>query len=228
MGIQLVSVALTAHANLSDRAFRVLVRMAAQALDTKGGRGQQPGLYFGGWEPLGLVLGREVPSIDEARHDPDARRSRDRVQETVRRALAELQRAGVVESLGRARTGTRQTYRLNLSPTVAVPLSPTVAVPLAGVEPHRGGGLSPTVAVPPRKEEEPGTGEDLPQDQEVVVAASRTDRAREADRKILNDHPDLYTDALAQLADQPQESTDELIHLAAETVRHALAQRKTA
>lgn len=105
MGVNLVSAVVVNHAGLSNRAFRVLVRMALSALDKTNERGQPPGLYWGGWEVLALSLGRQDLET------PSARRL---AQETVRRAIQELVAAGLVTPLHVAQRGTRQTYQLNL------------------------------------------------------------------------------------------------------------------
>jgi hypothetical protein len=85
--------------------------MAHSALD-EGSNGRPSRLYFAGWEPLALVLGREIP-----RPEPDteeASRARRLASETVRRAIRDLVDAGLVEPLAVAYRGNRQTYRLNL------------------------------------------------------------------------------------------------------------------
>jgi hypothetical protein len=109
VGVNLVKAAVINHASLSDRAFRVLVRMCLSALDERNARGQPPGVYWGGWEPLALVLGRRDLE------DPHARRL---AQESVRRATQELVAGGLITPLLDAHRGTRQSYRINLFPTI--------------------------------------------------------------------------------------------------------------
>lgn len=115
MGAQLVSAIVISHPRLSDRAFRVAVRMALSALDRPNERGQPAGLYFAGWEPLALVLGYELPPAT----DPETRKKRRNASENVRRAVRELILAGLVQPLGNAHRGSRQTYKLCLSPLTA-------------------------------------------------------------------------------------------------------------
>jgi hypothetical protein len=202
LGAGLVGLLLANHAGLSDRAFRVAVRMAHTALDAPNSKGQPAGVYFAGWELLAQTLGREVPSPCSVRscrcavcdaggrcvgRDGQPRRScrceactvRERLAETVRRAIDELVKAGVVERLGAAHRKSRQAYRLSLteSPTATVPLDPTATVPLFHGKPHRHGGESPTATVPPRKNKEPGA-QDIAQDTSDHLPAPATERAR--------------------------------------------------
>lgn len=103
MGIQLVGVVLVRWApHLSDRAFRVLVRMAATAMDRS--NGQAPaGVYFGGHDLLAMTLRRE---------------RRGGTDETglklVQRAIAELIQLGAVERTSASRSGRRANYTLRL------------------------------------------------------------------------------------------------------------------
>ncbi len=203
MGAGMVSMVLANHCGLSDRAFRVLVRMAHTSLDTENAQGQPPGVYYGGWELLALTLGRELPEpcgvpsckcdqcetgaapcLDRNGKPRSSCRcasctARDRAQETVRRAISELTAAGLVETTGKAHTGSRQSYRLQLSPTATVPLHPTATAPLSEGEPHRHGGESPTATVPPRNHQEPGDDEDISQEPLVIPPAQPPGRVRE-------------------------------------------------
>lgn len=98
MGVQLANVAVIRWAPvISDRAFRVLIRMALVALD-KPSNGQPAGQYFGGIALLSMTL--------RGGGDPSHR--------TTRRALSELVQVGAIESLERGKKGTRAVYKLTL------------------------------------------------------------------------------------------------------------------
>jgi hypothetical protein len=198
MGIKLVNGVLANHAGLSDRAFRVLIRMCATALDEPSKKNQPPFLYWGGWELLAMALARDVPPADA--HDPASRKARERAKETVRRAVAELVKAKLVDPLGSPCTGSRQTYRLHIagvSHQSAASVDeiggnevgqtgeghrhgapPSAArVPQSGEEGHRHGGDWGTATVPPRSSEEQEF-QDLLQDINGRPSTATTDRAR--------------------------------------------------
>jgi hypothetical protein len=101
MGAQLVNKALAHWTHVSDRAFRLLIRMAVTALD-KPKDGKPASIYFGGRELLAMTL----------RTDKGSDRSRYRV---VARALAELVDAGAIERADSGRQGHNAVYRLTLS-----------------------------------------------------------------------------------------------------------------
>lgn len=195
MGAQLVGLVLANHSSLSDRAFRLAVRMAHSALDTPNGKGQPAGVYFGGWELLALTLGRKPEELDK-NHSP---KTWARAKETVRRATQELVRAGIVEPLGPAYSGRRQAYRLHLTGSAASaaavdnapvdetqrgtatgPLWATATGALLPGMGHRHGGERGTATGAPRKDEEPGTDEDVSQEPPLTFAASTPERARGA------------------------------------------------
>lgn len=76
--------------DISGRAFRVLMRMAAAAYDWDTTDKDYPaGLYFGGWKSLAIVLGYELR--DEADRMPS------NVERTITRAVAELRDAGYIQ-----------------------------------------------------------------------------------------------------------------------------------
>lgn len=100
MGINAVSVAISHLHGLTLAESKVLIYMAFTVLDKPNGRGQQPNLYFRGEVPLLSVVygprGDDGYTTSEARH--------------IRRTLASLRKKGLIEPLGHARTGTRQTW----------------------------------------------------------------------------------------------------------------------
>lgn len=128
MGIDLVRLTLLRYAaSLSGRAAKVLLFMAATALDKPTDKGQPPGLYFAGELPLVHVL-----------YGQGADPTRNRVRE-VRRVLAELVEAGLiarmVDAPGKG-SQRRQCFRLNVA------LGGESAHPLDGQSAHLLGGES--------------------------------------------------------------------------------------
>ena len=99
MGIDAVNAALAKVHSLSVGETKVLLRMAAGVLDKPNGKGQKPGLYYAGEEPL---LGVLYGPLDEGYNASQVRH--------VRRTLASLRKKGLIEPLGLARAGTRQTW----------------------------------------------------------------------------------------------------------------------
>lgn len=152
MGARLVGEVLSHWCHLSDRAFRVLVRMSHSALDEA--TGDEPAAHYdGGWPKLAATLGRAVPGGD----DEDSKKARRRAAETVRRAVAEIVTEGAAVRTTQARPGHRQVYRLTLSPTATVghgAISPTAAVPHSPTATVGHSAISPTATVAPRSAEE--------------------------------------------------------------------------
>lgn len=113
MGAHLVGLVLTTWApHISDRAFRILTRMAHTALDDASS-GVPAGLYFGGREPLIAVL-----SEKSRKGKPET------VYKEVRDLLAELVEKGAIERTNHARSGSNQVYQLRLdrTPRIGKPL----------------------------------------------------------------------------------------------------------
>jgi hypothetical protein len=100
MGANLVTQVLAHWTNLSDRAFRVLVRMAVTALDTPS-KGRPAAVYHGGRELLAMSL----------RGDGGTIRTRYR---TVAKAVAELTEAGAIDHLATGWAGQNAVYKLTL------------------------------------------------------------------------------------------------------------------
>lgn len=103
MGANLVSQVLANWTHLSDRAFRVLVRMALTALDSPTAK-QPAAIYHGGRELLALTL----------RSQGGSERTRNR---SVAEAVAELTEAGAIEHLATGWAGQKAVYRLTLAPS---------------------------------------------------------------------------------------------------------------
>lgn len=100
MGANLVMQVFAGWTHVSDRAFRVLVRMAVTALDNPG-KGQAAGIYHGGRELLAMSL----------RNKGGTERTRYR---SVAEAVAELTEAGAIEHLATGWAGQNAVYRLTL------------------------------------------------------------------------------------------------------------------
>lgn len=107
MGIELVKSVIALHGGLNGNQYKVLIAMAWQALD-KPKDGRPAALYWGGWEPLGAALGYGIGD----KLDAGSRVA----QERVRQAMKGLAKAGLIEPLNVARRGTRQSYRLWITP----------------------------------------------------------------------------------------------------------------
>lgn len=154
MGARLVTLVLARWTHVSDRGFRLLVRMAHTALDEPGAGGAPAGVYFGGRELLALTL--------RAQGGSPRTRYRD-----VRAVLTELLDAGAVERISDGRPGSRSAYRLTLNEARAIDTSPVdnsvdgrtvegeiaptmevqIAPPRRGSEHLNGGGLSTPLSV---------------------------------------------------------------------------------
>lgn len=99
VGAQLAHVAVARWApHITDRAFRVLMRMALTARDVPRG-GTPAATYFGGDELLLLTF-------SEGKRESKVR--------SVRRAIADLISVGAIERIRRGNNGSRAVYRLTL------------------------------------------------------------------------------------------------------------------
>jgi hypothetical protein len=148
MGANLVMQVFAGWTHVSDRAFRVLVRMAVTALDNPG-KGQPAGIYHGGRELLAMSLRSE--GSDETKF------------RAVKRAVAELTEAGAIDHIATGWAGQNAVYRLTLSR----PGSTVDSAEMGGlIGPPKGGRTSPPMGgqngpewgaaqTPPRNQEEP-------------------------------------------------------------------------
>lgn len=113
MGAGNVSLAFTNWADLDDRSFRVLCRMALVSMDNG-----SPPRYFAGRDDLAAALGKRLPAKpDESDHSSEAeaaRKARASVYEVVRKAVARLVKEGAIVSSGDARFRNRAEYSLHL------------------------------------------------------------------------------------------------------------------
>jgi hypothetical protein len=149
MGAQLVAQVLVYWTDLSDRAFRVLVRMALTALDNDGADGRPAGRYFGGRELLMMSLRAPYVAPDT---DPKAHHS---LVVQLDRAVKELKKAGAIEPLvEHPRIGRQQVYQLALAPT----LRWSSFQRSVGPEHQRSVVESTNAPLVPRNQEEPSIG----------------------------------------------------------------------
>jgi hypothetical protein len=122
MGASLVVQVLANWSHLSDRAFRVLVRMAVTALD-KPQNGQPAAIYHGGRELLAMSL-RSKGGTDRTRY------------RSVAEAVAELTDAGAIQHLAIGWAGQNAVYRLTLSNVKAEGMGGPRAHPVDGSIAH--------------------------------------------------------------------------------------------
>jgi hypothetical protein len=184
MGAHLVSQALARWTHVSDRAFRVLIRMAVTALDNPS-KGRPAAVYLGGRDLLAMTL----------RTEKSTPRTRNRA---VQRALAELSEAGAIKHVRGGWAGQNAVYRLTLDGVRSIDEHPSgperkggpTSHPKGGLKSHPMGGRSGTKRVAP--EATPRNQEELLDErgeEEVVDVrpAVTVARATEADSKP---HPD--------------------------------------
>jgi len=122
MGANLVGRVLANWTHVSDRAFRVLVRMAHTALDHPQ-NGQPADHYFAGRELLAMTL-RATGGTEQSRY------------RVVARVVAELIEVGAIERIDSGRTGHSAVYRLTLGDIC----KPTKKPKKGGLSSHPEGG----------------------------------------------------------------------------------------
>lgn len=156
MGVDLTKQLFARHAaDLTAGELVVLGYMCLVALDKENGKGQPPGLYFGGWEPLAIALGYD--GLNEA------------AKTKVKRAVRGIRDRGLVKPMvAHAKTGERQVYRITFATgggRIQTPNRGSEVDPQEGVtsRPNRGSEVD-----PPRTEL--GQTEDLLQDIQLPSA----------------------------------------------------------
>jgi len=178
MGAHLVAEVLARWTDVSDRAFRILVRMAVTALD-KPQNGQPACIYRGGRELLAMSLRSEKGSA----------RTRNRA---VAKAVAELTELGAIEHLVTGWAGQNAVYRLTLSRTRLIVKDRSNSKGVGGLKDHPVDGSTdhpmdgPSGAERVVSETTPRNQEELPEERgEEESVDLRTDvtvaRAREAE-----------------------------------------------
>lgn len=155
MGATLVTQVLAYWTDVSDPAFRILVRMAVTALDTPV-NGKPACIYHAGRELLAMSF----------RSQKGTARTRNRA---VAKAIAELTEAGAIEHLLTGWAGQRAVYKLTLDRAEKAGMGGLTDHPVGGPTNHPMGGLSATKRVvpqtTPRNHEEPI--EELDQEESV-------------------------------------------------------------
>lgn len=115
MGAELVGLVSTKWAHLRSLSqYKILTRMALTALDKSGGPDKPAAMYYAGWEPLALALGRDdIPEGDD--YSPAAAKRRKAIRDEVIRNTTALEGLGAIKALvdkpGRQQ---RQTWKLTL------------------------------------------------------------------------------------------------------------------
>lgn len=168
VGANLVSQVLAHWTHVSDRAFRVLVRMALTALDKPTDK-QPAAVYHGGRELLAMSLRSEKGSASTR-------------YRAVKRAVAELTDAGAIRHLQAGWAGQNAVYRLTLDRARARDENQSGPEPMGGpTSPPEGGPTSPPMGGPSgtewgAPEAPPRNQEELPdeREEEEVVDLSTT------------------------------------------------------
>ncbi|MEU4590067.1 hypothetical protein [Micromonospora aurantiaca (nom. illeg.)] len=217
MGARLVSLVLARWTHLSDRAFRVVVKMAHTALDEPNDS-LPAATYFGGRDPLVDVLRNERGG------------DRQTAYRTVKRAIAELLDDTAIERVSAGRAGKNAVYRLTLlnTPASIEQGHCTVAVQGDTSGPPEGDTQSPpqgdtsgsvrgTAGVPPRNHDEPREEPReevrrtvLPVDQAVDTTgghAGPQTPLRPGDPPGRRTSPETATSAAEQQPPQPETAT---------------------
>lgn len=107
MGAGNVKLAFFHWGDLPHAPFRALTYMALVSLDD-----DRPPRYWGGREHLAIALGRDVPARND--EDPDVTRERRAAFRAVDRVVADLTKAGAIETIEEARHYRNATYALRL------------------------------------------------------------------------------------------------------------------
>jgi hypothetical protein len=145
MGATLVTQVLAYWTDVSDPAFRILVRMAVTALDTPA-NGKPACIYHAGRELLAMSF----------RSQKGTARTRNRA---VAKAISELTQVGAIEHLATGWAGQRAVYKLTLDRAEKAGMGGPPDHPEGGPTDHPMGGLSATKRVvsqtTPRNQEEP-------------------------------------------------------------------------
>lgn len=143
MGVELAKLVVGRCGHLDKNPYKVMVAMAAYALDSEGNRGHKPDLYTGGWMPLAVAIGM----------DPEAQEKK--AKERVRLAVKVLVDLGYIRPVaGKARVGNRQTYRVMRTPLIKGLSTPSMG---GHEDPSQGGKSTPATGDPRKTKEEDRT-----------------------------------------------------------------------
>jgi hypothetical protein len=149
MGATLVTQVLAHWSHLSDRAFRVLVRMAVTALD-KPQNGNPANIYRAGRDLLAMTLRSEGSTETRYR--------------AVKRAVAELTEAGAIEHLVTGWAGQNAVYRLTLDAPNAIRKPHSMG---GRSDPPKGGPTDPPMGG--QNDTERGVAQTPPRNQEEIT-----------------------------------------------------------
>jgi hypothetical protein len=113
MGAELIGLVFAGYSTLPGNQFKVLTRMAFSALDQPN-RSRPARIYTGGWEPLSMAIGREIPYLSA---DPDElMRRRKTLRHEVSKICTALRKAGAIEPLVyHPQPGEKQSWKLTLT-----------------------------------------------------------------------------------------------------------------
>lgn len=113
MGSQLVRAVSDDWGHLAGGPYKLLIRMAAYALDSSTDPQKPAAHYWKGWADLSIALGRKPPPDDDT--SPTAERDRKWMKDEVRRHTTALIRSGAVQrAVDNPGRGTRQVWKLTL------------------------------------------------------------------------------------------------------------------
>lgn len=173
MGATLVTQVLAHWTDLSDPAFRILIRMAVTALDAPS-NGRPAAVYHAGRELLAMSF-RSQKGTDRTRN------------RAVAKAVAELTEAGAIEHLATGWAGQNAVYKLTLDRARKAGMGGPTAHPEGGPTAHPMGGQSATKRVvpqtTPRNQEEPI--EEL-EEEEVVEVRTTSHPSRASGSNVIS------------------------------------------
>lgn len=186
MGASLVAQVLARWTHVSDRAFRVLVRMAVTALD-KPKDGKPANIYHGGRELLAMALRTDGGSADTR-------------YRAVKRAVAELSEAGAIQHIQSGWAGRNAVYRLTLGATDSVADDDPEADGMGGlIDPPEGGLFDPPNGGPVNDNK--GGGSSPPKEHEDQEDMERAEEKAGVDPSTTS-HPPRENDAPIPTSDR--------------------------
>ena len=196
MGAKLAKAAAVRGKHLAAREYKALMWMALNTIDDDRPH-LDAGHWFGGWEPISIAIGRDVPDEDAA--DPEVTSRRTELRREASRVMRQLAKGGFIRPrVAKPWTGRQQEYDVlpgprpvdnsdrgasrpaRLGGQSVPPLGgqsvPPVG-PSGGTDRPRLGGQS----VPPKEEPRNNTSEELPEEQ---PPASQPDPRPREDRPV--------------------------------------------
>lgn len=180
MGAKLAKAAAVRGKHLAAREYKALMWMALNTIDDHRPH-LDAGHWFGGWEPISIAIGRDVP--DEDLDDPEVTSRRTELRREASKVLRQLASAGFIRPrVAKPRTGRQQEYDVLPSPRPvdnadrgdagAARLGGQSDPPAGGRSVPPGGRTEGTdrprlggQSVPPKEQPRNNTSEELPEDQ---------------------------------------------------------------